>query len=194
VGSEKHGRFRVFRSAASGGGASSVQSPKAQLKISQSESFRSLQLKDSDMEPASVVSLLFGCAKVIKYVYDVRGKFKRAPLALVSIASECSTIHVILTQLEQIEAELGQIDHRKQFLQSLSVVTSSCSLTLGCVEDILEEVLGETPDEGTDVLSQAEGTTVRAKFLMQEEELKELLGQLREYRNGMGIMLTTITT
>jgi hypothetical protein len=145
------------------------------------------------VEATAIVPVLIGCTKIIDTLHNVRTRFKRAPLALSAIGQQCSAVHTVLSQLQQIELSLKDMDpadYRKQTLQSLRVQTSSCRLTLFTIEDILEELIGESLD-GMDVLSEAENSTsLKAKFLIQEAEIKELVEQLKGYQSSMTSILT----
>jgi hypothetical protein len=54
----------------------------------------------------AIMPLLAGCIEIIKAGHGVKNKFKTAPMTLVSIATECSAIYVVLGELQHLRSDM----------------------------------------------------------------------------------------
>jgi len=144
----------------------------------------------------AIAPLAISCTKCIRIIQDVRTKYKRAPLTMASIASECSTVSVALSQLHYIEFPLsGARDGNgtiNPVVQSLDAVMMGCTVALSLIEDHLTDfrvVTEEASDDGQALL----GKMAKVKFVWNEDEVKELLQQLRGYQLNLTTLLSVMS-
>lgn len=138
-----------------------------------------------------ITPLLTTCTKIVKILHDVGKRFKRAPLMMTSIATECSLIHVALAQLGNFDwsAVSTSVDGRlEQMTRSTEAVILGCTLTLSVIEEYaieLQEYVDGSPVSPTEQM----GIMARVRVLWKEDELRELLLQLRGYQTGLTNLL-----
>jgi hypothetical protein len=139
----------------------------------------------------SIAPLITTCTKIVKILRDVGKKFKRAPLMMTSIATECSLIHVALDQLRTFDwtSLAAQGDGRLELMtRSSETIILGCTLTLSVIEEYATEL--QEYVEGSK-LSPTEqmGIMARVRVLWKEDEMRELLLQLRGYQTGLTNLL-----
>jgi hypothetical protein len=139
----------------------------------------------------SIAPLITTCTKIVKILRDVGKKFKRAPLMMTSIATECSLIHVALDQLRTFDwsSLAAQGDGRLEHMTRLTeTIILGCTLTLSVIEEYASEL--QEYVEGSK-LSPTEqmGIMARVRVLWKEDEMRELLLQLRGYQTGLTNLL-----
>lgn len=144
----------------------------------------------------AIPALLDACVKVVKGVQDIRGKFKTAPLIMLSVAAECSSLHTVLSELEDLQLRLQSIsdeERQKRFLGSLRVLSSSCGLVLSALEENLNRILEARWDiEDAETAVKSQTTWQKTKFIFNEGEFKELLNLLRGYESSLSMTLNTL--
>jgi hypothetical protein len=135
--------------------------------------------------------LVQSCQKIVRTLQDVGKKFKRAPLMMTSIASECGLIHVALTQLRDFDWSNLAPDSKnrlEQMIRATETIILGCTLTLSVIEEyameLQEYVQGSklSPTEQMGVMS-------RVRVFWKEDEMRELLVQLRGYQSGLTDLL-----
>lgn len=135
--------------------------------------------------------LISSCQKIVRTLHDVAKKFKRAPLMMTSIASECGLIHVALTQLRDFDWGNLNPDNKnqlEQMIRTTETIILGCTLTLSVIEEyaleLQEYVQGSklSPTEQMGVMS-------RVRVFWKEDEMRELLVQLRGYQSGLTDLL-----
>jgi hypothetical protein len=110
---------------------------------------------------------------------------------MTSIATECSLIHVALAQLGNFDwsAVSTSVDGRlEQMTRSTEAVILGCTLTLSVIEEYaieLQEYVDGSPVSPTEQM----GIMARVRVLWKEDELRELLLQLRGYQTGLTNLL-----
>jgi len=138
-----------------------------------------------------ITPLVQTCTKIMRTLQDVAKKFKRAPLMMTSIASECSLIHVALTQLRDFDwANISaQGDNRlEQMTRATETVILGCTLTLSVIEEYAIE-LQEYVEGSTLSPTEQMGFMSRVRVFWKEDEMRELLLQLRGYQSGLTELL-----
>ena len=142
----------------------------------------------------AVPPLLAGCTKIIKFLHGVRNQYKNTPLTMASIATECFAIHESLAQLPYLDLSnldsLG-VPRSQQIMGSIEAFLLGCNMTLSVIDEYtmeLEEQLGAPLAES----SRDMGTLSRLRLVWKENEMKELLQQLRGYQTGLTNILTTV--
>jgi hypothetical protein len=110
---------------------------------------------------------------------------------MTSIATECSLIHVALDQLRTFDwsSLAAQGDNRlEQMTRLTETIILGCTLTLSVIEEYASEL--QEYVEGSK-LSPTEqmGIMARVRVLWKEDEMRELLLQLRGYQTGLTNLL-----
>jgi hypothetical protein len=139
----------------------------------------------------SIAPLIATCSKIIKILRDVGKKFKRAPLIMTSIATECSLINSALEQLKDFDwnsLENEEDDRVEQITRSTEMVILGCTLALSVIEEYSSEL--QDYIEGSK-LSPTEqmGIMARVRVLWKEDEMRELLLQLRGYQTTLTALI-----
>jgi hypothetical protein len=135
--------------------------------------------------------LLSTCTKIVKILQDVGKKFKRAPLMMTSIATECSLIHVALGQLRDFDwpsMESYDDGRLEVMIRSTEAIVLGCTLTLSVIEEYaieLQDYVEGAPLSPTEQM----GIMTRVRVLWKEDEMRELLLQLRGYQTGLTNLL-----
>jgi hypothetical protein len=110
---------------------------------------------------------------------------------MTSIATECSLIHVALAQLRNFDwASLSSHGNNllEQMTRTTEAVILGCTLTLSVIEEYAQE-LQEYVDGSPLSPTEQMGIMARVRVLWKEDELRELLLQLRGYQTGLTNLL-----
>ncbi|TID18450.1 hypothetical protein E2P81_ATG06372 [Venturia nashicola] len=135
----------------------------------------------------SITPLLIACSKISTVLLNVGRKFKKAPLLMTSIGTECNLIHVALSQVRSFDwgSLAGYPDGRlEQMTRATESVILGCQLTLSVIEEYaieLQDYVEGSPLSPTEQM----GIMARVRVLWKEEEMRELLLQLRGYQSGL---------
>jgi hypothetical protein len=134
-----------------------------------------------------ITPLLSTCTKIVTILHNVGKRFKRAPLMMTSIATECSLIHVALAQLRNFDwttvSSYGD-GRQEQMTRATESIILGCTLTLSVIEEYaieLQDYVDGSPLSPTEQM----GIMARVRVLWKEEEMRELLLQLRGYQTGL---------
>ena len=141
----------------------------------------------------AVPPLLAGCTKIIKFLHGVN-QYKNTPLTMASIATERFAIHESLAQLQYLD--LSNLDslgapRSQQIMGSIEAFLLGCNMTLSVTDEYtmeLQKQLGASLTES----SRDMGALSRSRLVWKENEMKELLQQLRGYQTGLTNILTTV--
>jgi hypothetical protein len=139
-----------------------------------------------------ITPLLATCSSIVKLLHNVGRRLKKAaPSTIHSIATECNFIHVALTSLLSFDWDelAGDCDDRQeQITRATESIILGCMLTLSVIEEYANEVKDYV---GTSPLSPEEQMAIvaRMKGIWKEEEMRELLLQLRGYQAGLTSLL-----
>jgi hypothetical protein len=134
-----------------------------------------------------ITPLLSQCTKIVTILHNVGKKFNRAPLMMTSIATECNLIHVALAQLRNFDWESVSTHgdgRQEQMTRATESIILGCTLTLSVIEDYsveLQEYVDGSPLSPTEQM----GIMARVRILWKEDEMRELLLQLRGYQTGL---------
>ncbi|KAE9985767.1 hypothetical protein EG327_004588 [Venturia inaequalis] len=135
----------------------------------------------------SISPLLTTCSKISTVLLNVGRKFKRAPLMMTSIGTECNLIHVALSQVRSFDwsSMTGDTDDRmERTMRAIESIILGCQLTLSVIEEYaieLQDYVEGSPLSPTEQM----GIMARVRVLWKEEEMRELLLQLRGYQSGL---------
>jgi hypothetical protein len=149
------------------------------------------------MDPVTIIGLVASlvpmCAKVGKALSDVRSKYNNASMTLSSIASECSVIATALSQIEQVAIKdprglSSRLDASgSQLGASFELALNGCGLALS----VLSEEVGKMEGSGGVRIL---GWKSKAKFVWNEEGMKDLLGNLRGQNGALHLLVTALQT
>lgn len=134
-----------------------------------------------------ITPLLSTCTKIVSILHNVSKKFKRAPLMMTSVATECNLIHVALAQLRSFDwAAIAAHANgpQEQLTRATESIILGCTLTLSVIEEYaveLQEYVEGAPTSPTEQM----GIMARVRVLWKEDEMRELLLQLRGYQTGL---------
>jgi hypothetical protein len=139
----------------------------------------------------SIAPLVSTCQKIVDILRHVGQKFKRAPLMMTSIAAECTLIIDALEHLRNFEWSTleSQEDGRlEQMTRCAETIILGCTLGLSVIEEYASEL--QEYVEGSK-LSPTEqmGIMARVRVLWKEDEMRELLLQLRGYQTALTNLL-----
>jgi hypothetical protein len=140
--------------------------------------------------------LLSLCIKPMKAFALIRTHLKPVPLTLSSLVNECFALHRALVKVQRFD--LHSLDvlekvRREQVLDSLEAFFLGCDMTMAAVNERAEEfrrhalVLsasnGARPPTGSNPILQ---------HFWKEDEMKEIVVQIREYRSGLTDLLIEV--
>ena len=134
-----------------------------------------------------ITPLLSTCTQIVSILHNVGKKFKRAPLMMTSVATECNLIHAALTQLRSFDwAEItaNAQGSQEQLTRATESIILGCTLTLSVIEEYaveLQDYVEGAPISPTEQM----GIMARVRVLWKEDEMRELLLQLRGYQTGL---------
>lgn len=149
------------------------------------------------MEDGLIVSaaplLLSTCMKIIRTLHDVRPRLRPAPLTITSITIECFGLHEALAQVQELDLatlEAAKDGQSEQIVQSITAFFLGCTTTISVVDEYstdLHDALGPV-DPGVRTSTQE----LQFRQLWKEDDMKELLSQIKEYRSKLTNLLQTI--
>ena len=145
---------------------------------------------------ASISTLLVGSTRIIQLANNLRLKYQSGAMAMANIASECSIVNVALAQLQAVFAGADLQSYKTEqggedILRSFDAVTMGCSMTHSLLEQHLADAVKR---DGVESLSLSNGVSRKdkAKFVWNEDEIKDLLLQLRGYQTSLTLLLNVL--
>jgi hypothetical protein len=130
--------------------------------------------------------ILAGFMKIVKSVDDIRTKYKTIPSSMDAIAAYCGMVHVAMLHLKS-----------QQFQEALLSVPETTAQTMEHIEALLlgcKGVLCQIEAYTLQFAITAEQVSMRqrpldilqlTKLVWKEPEVKDLLAQLRDYKDGI---------
>lgn len=124
------------------------------------------------VDPLSIAtaasSLVMTGIHVGKALNNIRNQYASAPIAISSMATECSVIGAVLSRMQQIaltetDPLYAKLEANAQLTELFDNVLVSCASTFGLLEEELSNI---GPDD-------------RWKYIMNEDTMMAYLGQLR---------------
>ncbi|MCJ1469502.1 hypothetical protein MMC07_008135 [Pseudocyphellaria aurata] len=126
---------------------------------------------------AAASSLVMVGIRVGKALNDIRRQYASAPIAIGSMATECSVIGAVLSRMQQIAlSETDPLYEKFEANARLSEVFDGVLLSCATTFNLLEEEVSNL------------GQDDRLKFMLNENTMMEYLGQLR----GLGQAINTL--
>lgn len=123
-------------------------------------------------------------------------RYQNAAMTMASIARECSVVSVALVQLRVIFTGADYLLYKSQegdedIMRSIDAVTLGCSMTLSLIKQHLADAVKK---DGVETLESSNGVSrkEKAKFVWNEEEVKDLLLQLRGYQSSLSLLLNVL--
>jgi hypothetical protein len=134
----------------------------------------------------AIPPILAGFMKIVKSVDDIRTKYKTIPSSMDAIAAYCGMVHVAMLHLKS-----------QQFQEALLSVPETTAQTMEHIEALLlgcKGVLCQIEAYTLQFAITAEQVSMRqrpldilqlTKLVWKEPEVKDLLAQLRDYKDGI---------
>jgi hypothetical protein len=147
------------------------------------------------MDPFSitvgVASLVTLCAQTISTCRDILSGLQDAPRILSSIQSECSTTREALSLMfifmsKSDTTALSHLSGDETLAQSFDIALTGCTVTLSALDNELQKILEHHKRDGKPDLVQ------RAKYVWNEDSLKDALDELRGQRDALNLLATVV--
>ena len=134
----------------------------------------------------AIPPILAGFMKIVKSIDDIRTKYKTIPSSMDAIAAYCGMVHVSILHLKS-----------QQFQEALLSVPETTAQTMEHVEVLLlgcQAVLCQIEAHTLQFAKAAEEVSMRqrplnilqlTKLVWKEPDVKDLLAQLRDYKDGI---------
>lgn len=121
---------------------------------------------------ATATSLVFRGIKIVKAISDFRSAYKLAPLALISISTECSIINAALSRIQQLSfTEASSLAARIEAEPDLVNVFDSVLTSFASVLSLLEEDIGKLSEKDKIKIVWNEKSLVKKLELLRGQEL-----------------------
>jgi hypothetical protein len=154
-------------------------------------------MDDSELQ-STISPLLASCYKIIKGFGLLRGHLKPVPLTMASVTNECFAVRRSLATMQNLD--ISQItsptdQNRLEAIESIEALFVGCGMTLNVTEEYIEALLRDVQVVFAD-LDTPEAEAERPAKIMElwkEIEMKELLMQIRGYRNGLTELMAYAT-
>lgn len=134
--------------------------------------------------------LLAGFEKVTRGIDRFRLEVASAPLVIVSIAEQCSTICSAIARLQSLnlqDATAFKAQHRR-LIHILESIMIGCKGTLSLIEEYIRDPWA-SEEESLNRYSKQSKLTATTVSIGEAEEMKELLSQLNGYQNSLSQLL-----
>jgi len=145
------------------------------------------------MEPLSAIAsasaLAFAAIKAARALSGLRDCYEKAGPVLASINSECTALHIALTQLQRLALSglfFERLTSQPHFGDSLDLVLLSSVQTFSALDEEIRIM--------TQSLNQKQNLFQRLKYVWNEEAMREILQQLRCQQNTINLLLTAMQT
>jgi hypothetical protein len=138
---------------------------------------------------ASASTLGFAAVKAVIGLCDLRERYKTAGTMIASISSECTVLHLALTQIQRLALAdffRDRLASQPELRDSFELALLSCMQTFSALEDEIRQL--SPKQEGKDDQFQ------RLKYLWNEGTMREVLQQLRSQQTAINMLLTAIQT
>jgi hypothetical protein len=130
--------------------------------------------------------LLSTCMKIIEALHEVRPRLRPAPVTMTSITTECFTLHEALSQAQGLSITpvvISEGEESHQIMRRIRAFFLGCSMTISVVDEYVMELVNAI---------QKPATVVEAKQVWREDDMKELLSQIRGYRLTLATLLEAL--
>ena len=147
------------------------------------------------MDPLSiagtVLSITGACVTAAKALNDLRGRYNLVSFTLGSICSETTAISASLAQIQhavlQNSGTLADIlDRKPELANTMDNALIGCSVVFAALNQELEKL------EADLARAARAGWKVKAKALWKEDQMKEMLSQLRGQQTALSLLLQAL--
>lgn len=147
------------------------------------------------MDPISitgtVLSITARCLTTAKALYDLRGKYKSAQTTISAICSECTVISASLTRIRSLVVQntdvlSTQLSFRPELGTAFDTALTGCMVVFRVLDDEVKKLT--SGGDGTAKL----GFKVKARYLWDEETMKELLQQIRGQQTAISLLIQAL--
>ena len=135
-------------------------------------------------------SLLVGCETVTRGIDRLRRQVASAPLVMVSIAEQCSTICSAIARLQSLNLQDAAAfkAQRRRLIHILESIMIGSKGTLSLIEECMMDPCASEEQSLDGDSEQSQLTATRVSF-SEAEEMRELLSQLNGYQNSLSELL-----
>ena len=143
-----------------------------------------------------IAPLISQCHQISRTLRNVAADFKRVPQSMNSLPTECSLIQVALDHLRHVDWSdldndtLGG-DKVEQMMRSSETVILGCTLTLSVVDEYACE-LRAVIERANQADSEQSEILPMVRDIWKDNEMRELLLQLRGYHTGLTTLLRAV--
>ena len=135
-------------------------------------------------------ALLDTCLKIVRTLHDVRPWLRPAPLTMTSITNECLALRDLLWQTLSLDRSIdGLLDDGPHSLRTVEALILGCSMTVSVIDEYAMELYA--PIEVGTLKSTSPAPTSYVQLWWKEDDMAELLSQIRDYRARLGDLLKT---
>jgi hypothetical protein len=130
--------------------------------------------------------------EIIRNLHHVRRRLRPAPVAITSITTECFGLHEALARVQDHEVkDFSSNAHSHKILRRIEAFFLGCGMTISMVEE-------HTMDLRT-ALDLVHGEAILPldsdiRKMWKDDDMKEFLSQIREYRTGLTSLLDSINS
>ncbi|KAK0512606.1 hypothetical protein JMJ35_004623 [Cladonia borealis] len=130
------------------------------------------------------------CAKVVKTINEITGKYSDAPMTMTAIASECSVLSASLSHIQDLatqnaDAFVSRLKSQSNFTTTFDTALAGCALVFSVLDTQIQDITkGKDPGDMDRI--------GKVKAVWKDDSLKELLQQLRGQQIAMNLLLTAL--
>lgn len=141
---------------------------------------------------ASVLSITTTCIHIAKDLSDLREKFKDAQMMISAICSESTVISASLAHIQTIvlsnpDALTTQLQFRPELEGAFDTALTGCMMVFSVLQDEVQSLTSSSKSASKDI-----GWSIKAKYLWKEENMKDLLQQLRGQQTALTLLIQAL--
>lgn len=137
-----------------------------------------------------IPSLLAGFVNVMRGIDRLRKEVASAPLMMVSVAKQCSTISSAIARLQSLnlqDAAAFEAQHHR-IVHILETIMIGCKGTLSLIEEYTMHPWASEEESPNGNAKQSK-LTATTESVWEGEEMSELLSQLKGYKKSLSMLL-----
>ncbi|KAF2813324.1 uncharacterized protein BDZ99DRAFT_253794 [Mytilinidion resinicola] len=134
----------------------------------------------------TVIKVSSACLSTAKMLYEVRAKYKDAPMYIVSITSETTVISASLSSVQSLllrEPDLPNLlASRPELIAALDAALTGCMVLFSCLDDEMSHITASSQPGAISWRS-------KARMVWNRDKLRELLEALRGLQMSMNMLI-----
>jgi hypothetical protein len=135
----------------------------------------------------AIPPVLSAFLKIIKSIDDIRSRFRTIPSSMEATAALCGTVHIAMAHLKSQqfrEALLSVPEMTETAIEHVEVILLGCKGVLCQIEAYIVQFAVAAGPSGHELFF-TPSTSQLTRLVWKEPEIKELLLQLRDYKDGI---------